>query len=252
MPKPQSNTYILAFTALMTVLLGAALSLTSVLLKPLQDEQLELDAKKKILRTVYDLSAFESKEDIQAFYKAHVQSFAVSLDGEIIEKDNDGVPLVPERINIRKNHKIDPEKRFFPVFVFKKDANNTSPDAYIFPMFGAGLWDWISGYVALGKDLNTIQGVAFDHKAETPGLGARITSNTVQQRYQNKEIFSQTGQIVAVEMLKGEQNKTLDTHQVDGMSGATMTARGVNKMLKSYLNYYKAFINKAKEQTIQQ
>ena len=108
--------------------------------------------------------------------------------------------------------------------------DGSSIDFYIFPMFGNGLWDWISGFIALDKDLNQIVGVAFDHKAETPGLGARISSAEIQDRYKGKKIFNELGDLVSIKMLKKENNELLTFHEVDGMSGATITANGLNDM----------------------
>jgi Na+-transporting NADH:ubiquinone oxidoreductase subunit C len=113
-------------------------------------------------------------------------------------------------------------------------------------MFGNGLWDWISGYMALDADLNTIRGIAFDHKQETPGLGARITSDVVQNRYVGKKIYGDGGELVSVTMVKGEGNSGLGQHKVDGLSGATMTANGVNTMLEHYLSCYKTYIEQRK------
>ncbi len=117
-------------------------------------------------------------------------------------------------------------------------------------MFGNGLWDWISGFIALNKDLNEIVGVAFDHKAETPGLGARISSDEIQDRYKGKKIFNELGDLVSIKMLKKENNKMLTLHEVDGMSGATITANGLNDMLKNYLDCYLPFIKKNKNQIL--
>jgi Na+-transporting NADH:ubiquinone oxidoreductase subunit C len=118
--------------------------------------------------------------------------------------------------------------------------------SYIFPVYGNGLWDKIWGYVALDANFETIQGVSFDHKAETPGLGARIATPEVQQRFVDKEIYDDQGNLVSVQMVKGEGNSSLDAHHVDGMAGATMTAKGVNNMLKNYLEAYQAYMKKVK------
>ncbi len=88
--------------------------------------------------------------------------------------------------------------------------------------------------------------MAFDHKQETPGLGARITTPEVSGRYAGKEIFSDNGELVSVKMLKGESNSNLTEHEVDGMSGATLTAKGVNQMLGYYLECYSTYIEKEK------
>jgi Na+-transporting NADH:ubiquinone oxidoreductase subunit C len=97
--------------------------------------------------------------------------------------------------------------------------------------------------------MNTIAGIVFDHKGETAGLGSRITEEAVLARYKGKKIFDANGEIAAVNMLKGENNKQalLDEHNINGLSGATITAKGVNYMLVDYLNCYLPFIEKLKD-----
>lgn len=229
----------------MTIVIGGLMSLTSVVLKPMQDKQVELDTKKKILGAVMDISAIKDPDEILAVYNKRVRSVVVDIDGNDIEIDGKGNPVVAEKVNIQKNYKVDPETRSYPVFMFMAE-NGEDVDSYIFPMFGAGLWDWISGYIALDKDLNTVRGIAFDHRQETPGLGARITEDEVQGRYVGKKLFSETGSFESINMVKGEGNTGLSQHEVDGLSGATMTAKGVNKMLEHYISCYDAFIAKRK------
>lgn len=242
----QSNTYIIIFSAIMTILIGGIMSLTSVVLKPAQDRQVELDTKKKILGAVMDISQYKKPETILSLYDKRVKSIVIDINGNPVEKDSKGFPVVAEKVNIQKNYKVDPEDRLYPVYMFISENDTTNVDAYIFPMFGSGLWDWISGYMALDSDLNTIRGIAFDHKQETPGLGARITSDVIQTRYEGKKIFDEQGDLVSVTMVKGEGNSGLSEHQVDGMSGATLTGNGVNQMLEHYLKCYKTYINKLK------
>lgn len=241
----RSNLYIVVFSAILTIVLGGLLSGTSVVLKPLQDKQVELDTKKKILGAVMDISNIEDPNEILALYKKRVNSVVVNINGETMEKDAKGNPLVAEKIDFQKNHKKDPHTRPYPVFMFMKE-DGSGVDAYIFPMFGAGLWDWISGFVALDGDLNTFRGVAFDHKSETPGLGARITTDVVKDRYVGKKLFDSDGVLQSVSMVKGEKGLPLDDHHIDGMSGATLTGNGVNEMLKNYFGYYTTFIEKTK------
>lgn len=242
----QSNTYIILFAIGLTVVFGGALALTSQGLKPLQDKQVELDTKKKILGAVMDISSIKEPNEILETYNAKVKSIVVDYNGNIVETDPKGNPAVAEKVNIQKNSKLDPQERMYPVFMFSESGDGV--DAYIFPTFGSGLWDWISSYIALEGDLTTVKGIAFDHKAETPGLGARITEKTVQDRYIGKQIFNGQGELESITMVKGEGNTGLGDHQVDGMSGATMTAKGVNNMLEVYMECYSAFIEKSKSQ----
>jgi Na+-transporting NADH:ubiquinone oxidoreductase subunit C len=150
-------------------------------------------------------------------------------------------------VNVAKNYKMAPENRMYPIYVFHAEGKADEVESYILPVYGSGLWDEIWGYVALQTDVNTIEGVTFSHKGETPGLGARITSRDVQQRYQGKEIYDQDGNLQSVYMQKGEgRDYDGESHKVDGLSGATITANGVNNMLKNYLQYYSAFLESQK------
>lgn len=240
----RSNSYIIIFSITLTVILGGLLSLASVGLKPAQEKQVELDTKKKILGAVMDISSVKNPNDLLALYEKRVESLVVDINGDLVEKDKKGNPAIAEKVNIQKNYRFASEDRLYPVYKYIGESGDV--EAYIFPMFGAGLWDWISGYMALENDLNTIKGVAFDHKSETPGLGARITSEEIKSRYVGKEIYNDGGDLVSVVMVKGEGNQGLTSHQVDGMSGATLTGKGVNAMLKTYLKSYEGYIQKVK------
>lgn len=244
----RSNTYIILFSIALTIVLGGLLSLTSVGLKPAQDKQVELDTKKKILGAVMDISTIEDPNELLELYDRKVESLVVDYEGNEVTTDEKGNPIVAEKISIQKNYRRDPAERLYPVFKYKGDENPDQVDAYIFPMFGSGLWDWISGYLAVDSDLNTVRGIAFDHKQETPGLGARITSAIIQGRYVGKELYNDQGELVSVTMVKGEGNAGLTEHQVDGMSGATLTAKGVNQMMEHYLKCYQPYIKKIKSE----
>ena len=244
----QSNTYILIFTAALTVVVGGLLSLASQGLAPAQKKSVELDTKSQILSSVMnrdDLSKM-TREEVLSVYDKTITSLVVDINGDVVEKDAKGNPIVAEEVDILKNYKKDPADRMYPVFKYAKDASSGKIDAYILPLYGAGLWDKIWGFVALESDLNTIAGASFDHKAETPGLGQRIATPTIQNRYVGKQIFDESGQLVSVTMLKGEGNTGLSSHQVDGMSGATLTGRGLNDMLKNYLSSYQSYFKKVK------
>ncbi|MBS9522573.1 NADH:ubiquinone reductase (Na(+)-transporting) subunit C [Litoribacter ruber] len=243
----QSNAYIITFSVILTVVLGLLLSGTSELLGPIQKKAEELDTKKQILGAVMpaeELNRMEAEEVI-SYYESRISSKVVNINGEEVEQDEEGNPLVAENVNIAKNFKRAPEERLYPVFIFHAEGNEEDVQSIILPVYGNGLWDEIWGYVALQTDLNTIEGVTFAHAAETPGLGARITSGDVQARYRGKEIFNEAGELEAVRMQKGEgKDYSADPHKVDGLSGATITAEGVNKMLERYLSHYKSYLER--------
>lgn len=245
----QSNSYIIIFSIVLTVVCGLLLSGSSQLLGPIQQKAIELDTKKQILGAV--MSADElgnmSPEEITAYYESHIASTVVNIEGEEVT-EVEGTAVTAETVDIGSNYKRTPEERLYPVFIYHEEGNPDNVSAYILPLYGAGLWNAIWGYMALQSDLNTIEGVTFSHAGETPGLGARITEEAVQQRYQGKEIWGDGGELESVVMMKGEgRDYSNDPHKVDGMSGSTITAVGVNNMLRNYLSHYEAFLTKMME-----
>jgi Na+-transporting NADH:ubiquinone oxidoreductase subunit C len=244
----QSNAYVITFSVILTIVLGLLLSGTAEVLKPIQKKAEALDTKKQILGAV--ISAEEIRkmkaEEIDAFYESHIASKVVNIKGEEIS-EQDGVAVTAESVDVGRNYKKAPEDRLYPVFIFHKEGDPDAVQAYILPVYGAGLWDSIWGYLALQTDLTTIEGVTFSHAGETPGLGARITARDVQGRFEGKRVFDDSGNLASVRMQKGEgRDYSGDPHKVDGLSGATITAEGVNKMLDAYLRHYKAYLDKKK------
>lgn len=231
----QSNAYIIGFSVACTIILGAMLSLAAVGLQEKQAIARDLDTKKQILGAVMTL---KEGDDVAAIYGKRIKSFVVDANGD--KKEG----IIAEKVDIGKNYKMAPEAREYPVFEFVSETSPNEVESYILPVYGNGLWDRIWGYLAVSGDLNTIKGIVFDHKAETPGLGARISDKEIQQRYVNKKLYDNTGAFVSVTMLKSEKGNMLDDHKVDGMSGATMTANGVNRMLKAYVSYYQPYLDK--------
>ena len=234
----QSNGYIIGFAVACTIILGAMLSGAAVGLKETQDIAKDLDTKKQILGAVMEI---KKGDNISEIYAKRIKSLVVDADGS--EKNN----LVAEKIDIGKEYKKEASQRVLPVFQFVSETDPNQVEAYILPVYGNGLWDRIWGYLAVSPDLQSIKGVVFDHKAETPGLGARISDKEIQERYVGKKLYDNEGKLVSVTMLKGEKGNTLTDHTVDGMSGATLTGKGVNDMLYKYLSYYQPYLDKVKK-----
>lgn len=245
----QSNAYIITFSIILTVVLGLLLSGTSEVLKPIQKKAEELDTKKQILGAVMSPDEIREMkaEEINAFYESRISSKVVNIEGEEVEAEQDGPPVTAETVDVGRNYKRAPEDRLYPVFIYHEEGSEDIILSYILPVYGNGLWDNIWGFLALKTDLNTIEGITFSHAGETPGLGARITSTDVQERFKEKEIYDESGNLISVKMQKGEgKDYSGDPHKVDGLSGATITAEGVNKMLLSYLDHYQAYLEKKK------
>ena len=230
----------------MTIVIGGVLSFTSQVLGPAQKKSIELDTKSRILGAVMQVD--KKNDDVLAIYQERIQSLVVDFNGDIINEDRKGNPIVPEDVNIIRNFKRDQEERELPVYKYMSSQNPDEIEDYILPLYGNGLWNKINGFIALEKDLNTIKGISFGHVQETPGLGARIADAEIQNRYKNKTIF-EGNDLVSVVMMKGEKRdpSLFGPHEVDGLSGSTLTAKGVNAMLKDYLACYKGFIEKTKK-----
>lgn len=240
-----SNGYIIGFTAVLTVVLALLLAGAKIMLSEPQRIARELDTKKQILTAMREIN---EGEDVLQLYDKHINSIVVDINGDVVEKDKEGNQIIPEKVSIEKQYKKDPSERLYPVFQYKEEEGGAIK-AYILPVYGKGLWDDIWGFVAIDPSYEKVLGAKFAHASETPGLGARISSPDIQDRYKGKSIRNEKGEIVGVQMLKGENldPATIDDYEVDGMAGATITARGVNDMLENYLNdYFNYFEKKAK------
>jgi Na+-transporting NADH:ubiquinone oxidoreductase subunit C len=218
---------------------GGLLAFASEALKEKQQYNIDMEQKKNILSTVITLG---EGEDVNTVYSKKVKAFVVDFQGNVKEG------MQPKDVNLAAEYKKAPADRLLPVYEFKSESDPTKTEYVVLPVFGYGLWNNIWGFVALKSDLNTIQGVKFQHAGETPGLGARIESDQeVQDRYKGKTIY-ENGNLVSVTMMKGEGLDYSDNpHRVDGMSGATLTGKGVNNMLKDYFTSYENYLKKNKQ-----
>jgi Na+-transporting NADH:ubiquinone oxidoreductase subunit C len=217
---------------------GGLLALTAEGLKEKQQENIALEQKRNILATVMEL---KDEDNVAEIYTKRVKAFVIDFTGNVKEG------MKAEDVVVAAEYKKSPQERLLPVYEFSNDADQV--ESVVMPVYGYGLWNNIWGFVSLGPDFNTINGVKFAHAGETPGLGARIDSEEIQVRYKDKTIF-EGEQIASVTMMKGEGNDySNDKHKVDGMSGATLTGKGVNNMLQDYFTCYLNYLNKNKKQT---
>lgn len=178
-----------------------------------------------------------SDQEVLALFDEMEQP-VVNMEGEPIE----GVKA--EDINMAKERKKPEPERRLPVYIYEHDGEKF----YILSVRGNGLWDEIWGNIALKSDLNTVAGAAFDHKGETPGLGAEIKDNPAfSKQFQGKKIYDD-GEYVSIKVRKGGAKD--DTYEVDGISGATVTADGVEEMLYRGIKYYQPYLKDLKQQSL--
>jgi Na+-transporting NADH:ubiquinone oxidoreductase subunit C len=225
-----SNSYTFIFAVVMVVVVAAALAFTATTLKPLQAENVRQEKMQNILSTIgINVSRKEASEQFSGYVK---QELALNSDGSV-NQDIDAF-----KIELMKETKKSKEEQAFPLYIAEKDGKTF----YVIPLFGAGLWKEIWGYVALDSDKNTIVGASFDHAGETAGLGAEINQSWYEDQYIGKKIFDENNNFVSVKAVKGGA-KAGDIHAVDAISGGTITSDGVSDMveerLANYLPYFK-------------
>lgn len=174
--------------------------------------------------------------EVQTIFSERMEQKVVDMDGNLV----DG--MTAAQVDLAKERKKPEAERVLPLYVYNATDGNKF---YILSVRGNGLWDEIWGVVALQDDLKTIAGVAFDHAGETPGLGAEIKDNpTFPAQFRGKKIYDEQGEYTSVVVRKGGARDK--NHEVDGISGATVTADGVTEMLKRGIRYYEPYLSKAK------
>ncbi len=229
-----SNFYTFLFVGIMIVGIASILAFTSQTLKPMQDENVKNEKMQNILSTVgINVSRDEAEESYQRFI---TQELALKMDGSINENINPFSDL-----NLAKELKKDYKDQHFPLYV----AEINSEKYYIIELRGTGLWDAIWGYISLKSDFNTVNGVSFDHKGETAGLGAEITKEWFKESFKDEKIFDNEGKLVGITVLKGNNdpnNSDKDDHEVDAISGSTITGDGVTDMIYERINNYLPYL----------
>ena len=230
-----SNLYTFLFVGIMIVGIASILAYTSQTLKPMQDENVKNEKMQNILSTV---GINVSREEAEKSYKKYiVEELALKIDGSINENINPFSDL-----NLAKELKKDYEDQHFPLYV----AEINSEKYYIIELRGTGLWDAIWGYISLKSDFNTVNGVSFDHKGETAGLGAEITKDWFKESFKDEKIFNSEGEFVGITVLKGNNdpnNIDKDDHEVDAISGSTITGDGVTDMIYERVNNYLPYLS---------
>lgn len=222
----QGNTYTFVYSIILVVVVAALLAIIALGLQPAQNENIKNEKRQNILNSVNIPSTASESEAL--FNKYITEQFIVNSKGERIEGN-------AFNIDVAKEAKKPCEQRQLPVFV----AQTEKGLKYILPLYGKGLWGPVWGYISFDSDKNTVYGTVFDHKSETPGLGAEITTPQFQKQFEGKLIFD-NDRLVSILVKKG--GNATGSHEVDAISGGTITSRGVETMIKSYLTCYESFL----------
>ena len=229
-----SNAYTFGFAAAMVLVVASVLAFTASSLKDLQSENVRKEKMQNILSTI---GTETDREGAEVLFNTYItEQLALRNDGTVDVNVN-----AFSDIKLALEIKKDVNEQRFPLYVAAVEETKY----YIIPLRGAGLWDAIWGYIALNEDRNTIKGAVFDHKSETAGLGAEITQQWFMDRFVDEKIFDATGNLVGISVSKtnNDPNDTdKDDHEVDAISGATITGDGVSDMIKERLQHYLPYL----------
>ncbi|HSM63212.1 MAG TPA: Na(+)-translocating NADH-quinone reductase subunit C [Gillisia sp.] len=234
--KTNTNGYTFMFAIIMVVVVASVLAFTATTLQPIQSENVRQEKMQNILATVGIET--ERSESEESYNKYITENVALKEDGSV----NDKVDAF--EVDLARELKKPGEEQVYPLYI----ANIDGAKYYIIPLRGKGLWDAIWGYIALKDDINTIKGAVFDHKGETPGLGAEITQVWFRERFTDEKIYDGSGNLIGVSVVKGNvgpSNK--EDNKVDAISGATITGDGVSDMISERLQHYLPYFKKQKD-----
>ncbi len=251
-----ANTFI---TALVLCLVCSFLvSAAAVGLKTRQLTNVELDRKKNILEvTGFTAEDIDSAGGIESLYDERFETHVINM-----ETGQDGLEELTAALKVagkdlgdnvlgkydqfwasrsKKKSLSDPidkaediasvkyREKFSHVFVLK-DANG-KPAKYVFPVRGYGLWSMMRGFLALEPDFKTVAGLTFYEQKETPGLGGEVQNPQWKKLWPNKKVYNDAGE-VELEVVKGVGTSV---YEVDGLSGATITSKGVSNMIEYWM-----------------
>lgn len=251
------NTYTVIYSTVLVILVAAILAFVAMSLQDKQNENIKIETITKVLSAAAqsdEALTIDETTDVLAMYAEKItDAFNVDGLGNVKEhlnmgKENVRDIKVPSTADLKKQNDILKkiadakdeaskaallESLDLPVFVF--DINGKA--VTVVPCYGAGLWGPIWGYIALAEDGKTIVGAIFDHKGETPGLGAKIAEAPFYTSFQGKA-FGTGEKVFAVEKGKHEDDPTC----VDAISGATITSQALGKGINLWATYYQPYL----------
>ncbi len=241
------NSYTLLFAIAMVLVVGSLLAFTASSLKPAITENERMEKQQNILYAMGvnanegtgDIT-FVSKDKVVGEFSKYIKKQLVIENG-VAKEDNEAylIDVKKEQAKAKNGG-----TRRLPLFVGEKEGKKL----YIAPIRGKGLWDAIWGYVALDKNM-VVQGAFFDHKGETPGLGANIKQRYFMDDFNGEKLLSEAGVFKGITVAKGNndpKNLTKDDYEVDALAGATITGDGVSAMIKKDLKLYMPYFKKLK------
>lgn len=244
------NSYTLLFAVGMVVVVGSVLAFAASGLKERIDENKRIEKQQNILYAMgvneipegdKSSTAFVSADKVGDYFSKYITKQLIIQDGNVTEDSTAYLIDIKKEKALAKDASY---SRRLPLFIGEKDGKIF----YIAPIRGKGLWDAIWAYVAMDKDM-VVQGILFDHKAETPGLGANINKRFFMDDFIGEHLMS-NGKFKGIKVAKGNAdptNKDKTDNEVDAIAGSTITGDGVTAMIRSDLKLYVPYFEKLKE-----
>ena len=224
----RNNSYTLIFTSCVTIVLGIIIAITADNLRERQEINEELDIKKNILYALgykQNIDNPWTNKIVESLYNNSINEIYLDRKGTVYKKQED----------IEKN----------PLKIYQR-MDNGLITGYAIPIEGKGLWGTMYGYFAIEPDAVTVKGITFYRHKETPGLGGEVDKDWFKNNFIGKRLVDNDGKLVSIEVIKGfVSDKDPEAYRkVDGISGATITGKGVTTFLKKDLNKYEPYFKK--------
>lgn len=242
----ESNGYTFGFAIALVVVVGTVLALLAMGLKPMKDRNAEVKKQMEILSALMDLeSAGITRKNAPEEFKKYInleEAVVLDMNGNVRE----GAKAFD--IDIQSEYKdktLAAKDKNYPLFVAMKDGKKQ----YVIPVVGKGLWGPIWGNICLDEDMTTIVGASFGHKGETPGLGAEIQQKFFIDRWIGEKITDEAGDFQKFEIVKDGTGASMP-QKVDGITGGTITSKGVEEMANRCLSVYATYFKNLKNQKI--
>ena len=241
--QQHSNAYIIGFAAAVCLVCSIVVSSTAVALRPRQAKNKELDRQKQVLIVAGLMEASVSVDatDVQRLFDESIVARVVELSTgaydesvDIATYDQRKATRDPAMSKIADPNNAGIKRLPYKAVVYQKVIEG-EVEMLILPIEGAGLWSTLYGYIALAQDTTTIEGITFYEHGETPGLGGEIDNPSWKARWTGRQAFDSSGEI-AIEVIKGSAGPPADDpYRIDGISGATITARAVSHLVQFWL-----------------
>jgi len=232
----RSNIYTVIYVTVIVLIVGTALAFTSLSLRERQQTNVAADKMRQILASAR-IQAGDGDNIIHNF-REHI------VDQPVYDSSGARVGDNAFDIDVAAQSGLKPDDRQLPLFVCQTDDGMIK---YIIPLYGAGLWGPIWGYVSLDADGSTVYGAYFDHQSETPGLGAEISKREFSDQFAGKQMWK-NGEFLPVSVVKKGMKPIGNEDYVDGISGGTITSKGVGAMLGDCLSPYKTILKKLRQE----